>query len=48
MRGGTEAVHDRRLASLRLSTRHEFRGPASLFTGREAKFNKAGLFSTNE
>lgn len=37
-----------RLVSLRLSTRHEFRGPASLFTGKEKAFNKSGLFSTNE
>ena len=37
-----------RLVSLRLSTRHEFRGPASLFTGKEKEFNKSGLFSTNE
>ncbi len=37
-----------RLASLRISTRHEFRGPASLFTGKEAEFNKVGLFSTNK
>ncbi|KAK9909316.1 hypothetical protein WJX75_000424 [Coccomyxa subellipsoidea] len=36
-----------RLVSLRLSTRHEFRGPGSLFTGKEAEFNKVGLFSTN-
>jgi len=37
-----------RLVSLRLSTRHEFRGPASLFTGAEKEFDKSGLFSTNE
>ena len=37
-----------RLISLRLNTRHAFRGPNSLFTGKEEEFNKAGLFSTNE
>lgn len=37
-----------RLVSLRLSTRHQFRGPASLFTGKEAEFTNVGLFSTNE
>ncbi|CAL5219444.1 g1276 [Coccomyxa viridis] len=37
-----------RLASLRLSTRHDFRGPASLFTGSEKAFNMSGLFSTND
>lgn len=37
-----------RLVSLRLSTRHQFRGPGSLFTGKEAEFNQVGLFSTND
>ena len=33
---------------LRLPKRHEIRSPAVLLTGKEAEFNQAGLFSTDE
>ena len=33
---------------LRTPVRHEVRGPASLLVGKEAEFNKVGLFSTHK
>ena len=33
---------------LRIPVRHEVRGPASLLVGKEAQFNKVGLFSTHK